>query len=165
MIDLDFKYKNLLKFLEKNSPFKPDLALVLGSGLGDFAEGIELTKSISTINLPSYPASTVVGHNGKIIFGQYRGKKLLLFQGRIHFYEGYLLSECILPALITYKSGCKKIILTNAAGGVNCEFHPGNLMLADSFNGIYIKKEVTDLLGLSGIRKKRQFFKFPVIRT
>lgn len=161
MVDLNYKYKDILKFLEKESPFKPDLTLVLGSGLGDFAERIELIKSFSTNELPGYPISTVSGHRGKIIFGQYKKKNLLLFQGRIHFYEGYLLSECILPALISYELGSQKIILTNAAGGVNYQYHPGNLMLAVSFNGINIKKELTDLIGLAGIEKKNRFLNFP----
>lgn len=163
MVDVNYKYKNLLSFLENESIFRPDLALVLGSGLGEFAEQIELIKSISTSNLTGYPVSTVSGHKGQIIFGKYKGKSILLFQGRIHFYEGYLLSECILPALISFKLGSKKLILTNAAGGVNTKYHPGNLMLAASFNGINIKKELTDLIGLAGIEKKDNLLNFPSI--
>ena len=164
MVDVKYKYKNLLSFLEKESIFKPDLALVLGSGLGEFAERIDLIKSISTIDLPGYPVSTVSGHRGKIIFGKYKSKNLLLFQGRIHFYEGYLLSECILPALISNELGSQKLILTNAAGGVNSRFQPGNLMLAASFNGINIKKELTDLIGLAGVEKKDNFINFPSVK-
>ncbi len=163
MVDLNFKYKTLFKFFEKNSPFKPDLALVLGSGLGDFAERIDIIKSFSTNKLPDYPLSTVLGHNGKIIFGRYKSRNLLLFQGRIHFYEGYSLSECILPVIISDELDTRKIILTNAAGGINYQFQPGNLMLAASFNGIYIKKELTDLIGLAGIEKKDNFLNFPSI--
>jgi purine-nucleoside phosphorylase len=136
LVDLNFKYKTLLKFLEKNSPFKPDLAIVLGSGLGNFADCIEVIKSFSTNKLHGYPASTVLGHNGKIIFGRYKNRNLLLFQGRIHFYEGYSLSECILPVIISNELYTRKIILTNAAGGINYKYQPGNLMLAASFNGI-----------------------------
>ncbi len=164
MVDVNYKYKNLLSFLEKELIFKPDLALVLGSGLGEFAERIELIKSIPTSDLTGYPVSTVSGHKGKIIFGKYKSKNLLLFQGRIHFYEGYLLSECILPALISCELGSKKMILTNAAGGVNSQYHPGNLMLAASFNSINIKKELTDLIGLAGIDKKNNFLNFPSIQ-
>ena len=163
MIDLNFKYKNLLKLLEENLPSQPDLSLVLGSGLGSFAESIDIIKSFSTNDLPDYPASTVKGHKGKIIFGNYSGKNLILFQGRIHFYEGYVLSDCILPALISSELGCKKIILTNAAGGINYSYKPGDLMLASSFNGINIKKEITGLIGLAGIEKKNYFINFPSI--
>jgi purine-nucleoside phosphorylase len=161
VIDLSFKYKNLLKFLDRDIPFQPELTLILGSGLGDFAGSINHVKSIETNEIPGYPLSTVSGHKGKIIFGNYKGKNLLIFQGRIHFYEGYSISECILPIFISAEFGCRKIILTNAAGGVNSEFHPGDLMLVSSFNGINIKKELTDLIGLAGIEKKNNFLNFP----
>ena len=161
MLDLNFKYKNLISFLDKNTPFKPELSIILGSGLGQFAEGIKIHKTILTTSIPGYPASTIEGHAGKIHFAEYEGKKLLLFQGRIHFYEGYPLSECILPVFITHKTGCKKILLTNAAGSVNANFHPGDLMLATSFNGINIKKELTSLIGLSGIEGKDKALDLP----
>ncbi len=125
--------------------------MVLGSGLGDFANSVNTNKTISTSSIPGYPASTVAGHEGKIHFAEFLGKKLLLFQGRIHFYEGYKFSECILPVFISHTLGCKKIILTNAAGGINKNFKPGDLMLALSFNGINIKKELTKLIGFADV--------------
>ncbi len=161
MLDLNFKYKELINFLNKVIPFRPRLSIILGSGLGQFAEGIKIHKTISTISIPDYPASTIEGHAGKIHFAEYEGKKLLLFQGRIHFYEGYPLSECILPVFITHKAGCKKILLTNAAGSVNRDFHPGDLMLATSFNGVNIKKELTRLIGLTGIEEKEKVLDLP----
>jgi purine-nucleoside phosphorylase len=161
MIDLNFKYKEIINFLDKTIPLKPQLSIILGSGLGQFAEGIKIHKTILTTSMPGYPVSTIEGHAGKIHFAEYGGKKLLLFQGRIHFYEGYLLSECILPVFITYKTGCKKILLTNAAGSININFHPGDLMLATSFNGINIKKELTKLIGLSGIKEKKKVLDLP----
>ena len=161
MLDLNFKYKDVIDFLNNTIPFKPELSIILGSGLGQFAEGIKTHKTISIKSIPGYPASTIEGHAGKIHFAEYRGKKLLLFQGRIHFYEGYPLSECILPVFITNKTGCKKILLTNAAGSININFHPGDLMLATSFNGINIKKELTRLIGLSGIEEKEKVLDLP----
>lgn len=161
MIDLSFKYKNLLKFFESNSPFTPDISIVLGSGLGEFADSLNLIKSFSTEDLPDYPKSTIIGHAGKIIFAEYNGKKILLFKGRIHFYEGYNLSECILPVYITKKLGCDKIILTNAAGGINENFEAGDLMLAESVNGMFIKKELTELLGLSSVESYNNMKNFP----
>lgn len=161
MIDLSFKYKDLLEFFQKNSPFKPELAIILGSGLGDFADSVDTQKTFSTSSLPDYPASTIEGHSGKIHFAEYEKKKLLLFQGRIHLYEGYKIYECLLPVFIAYKSGCKKILLTNAAGSVNLDLHPGDLMLINSFNGINIKKELTALIGLSGVEEKNRFLDFP----
>ena len=89
MVDLSFKYKTLLEYLKKEAPFNPEISIILGSGLGDFAEGLQLHKSISTLDIPDYPVSTVVGHRGKIHFAKYENKKIILFQGRVHFYDGY----------------------------------------------------------------------------
>ncbi|HEX9251854.1 MAG TPA: purine-nucleoside phosphorylase [Ignavibacteriaceae bacterium] len=161
MVDLSFKYKLLLDYLENESPFKPDLSIILGSGLGDFAEQLQLHKSISTSDIPGYPESTVVGHKGKIHFAEYENKKIILFQGRIHFYEGYNINECILPVFISYKLGVKNLLLTNAAGGINKNFAPGDLMLATSLNGILIKKELTDLIGLTNQSGKNNFINLP----
>ena len=171
MVDLDFKYKYLLHKLQKEAPFKPDISLILGSGLGDFADRLEKLKTISTTSLPGYPPSTIPGHEGKIHFCKYQNKNVLVFQGRIHFYEGYILNQCILPVFITHKLGTKKIFLTNAAGGVNLDFASGDLMLITSFNGINIKKELTDLIGITNINSKINFHDFPtesfnnIIRT
>jgi purine-nucleoside phosphorylase len=161
MIDLNFKYKELIDSISKDKPFVPELALTLGSGLGDFANKVTLHKTISTSELIGYPPSTIQGHEGKIHFAEFAGKKILLFQGRIHYYEGYPLSECILPVFISFKLGCKKMFLTNAAGGINSIFIPGDLMLAVSFNGINIKKELTGLVGISSLKGKSNFFDFP----
>ncbi|MEO8399323.1 MAG: purine-nucleoside phosphorylase [Ignavibacteriaceae bacterium] len=161
MLDLDFKYKDLIKYLKKNSSFEPEIALVLGSGLGEFANNINVLKTISTSSIPDYPHSTVEGHKGKIHFAEESGKKLLLFQGRIHFYEGYRIFECVLPSFISYKLGCKKMFLTNAAGGISKNFKPADLMLASSFNGIGIKKELTELIGIAEEKKKNNFIDFP----
>lgn len=163
MIDLNFKYKELLEFFKKNSPFKPELAVILGSGLGEFAETVNTKYTILTTSVPGYPKSTIEGHAGKIHFAEHNGKKLLLFQGRIHLYEGYKIYECILPSFLANKTGCKKILLTNAAGSVNYNFHPGDLMLINSFNGINIKKELTSLIGLADVDAKNRMSDFPSV--
>jgi len=161
MIDLSFKYKTLLHYIKSNAPFEPELSIILGSGLGDFTEQLQIHKSLSTSDIPNYPASTVVGHKGKIHFAEYQSKRIILFQGRIHFYEGYSINECILPVFISKKLGAKYLLLTNAAGGINKNFTPGDLMLASSFNGILIKKELTDLIGLTNQNGKDNFINFP----
>jgi purine-nucleoside phosphorylase len=161
LIDLNYKYKELLELLQKEAPFIPDLTIVLGSGLGDFAKEVNIIKTLSTTELPRYPASTIQGHNGKIHFAKYDDKNILLFQGRIHFYEGYSLNKCILPVFIAYKLGCKKILLTNAAGGINAGLKPGDLMLHSSLNSIYFKKEMTELIGLASLEAKNKFTDFP----
>jgi purine-nucleoside phosphorylase len=146
-LNLNSKYKETADTLKNLAPFKPDIALVLGSGLGEFASTLKVLSTISTSQLPGYPPSTIVGHEGKILFAEYEGKKLILFQGRIHFYEGYAISDCVLPAFLSYKLGCRRIFITNAAGGINPDFHPGDLMLATSFNASAIKKELSSLIG------------------
>lgn len=159
-LNLSVKYNELLKFLKNENFPSPDLAIILGSGLGDFAERFTSKKTLKTTELPGYPPSTIVGHEGKIHFVEVYGKKILLFQGRIHFYEGYKLSECVLPVFISHKLGCNKIILTNAAGGINPDFVPGDLMLATSLNGLFIKKELSQLIGLSSPEAKNKILEF-----
>jgi len=162
--DLNFIYTDLSEKLDKLNPFgekEADIALVLGSGLGYFAEKVKLILSVPTTELPGYPASTVAGHEGKIHFAEYKGKKLLLFQGRIHPYEGYKIEECVLPVWIAYKLKCKNLFLTNAAGGINFNFKPGDLMLTLSFNANAIKKELTSLIGLADPASKNRLIGFP----
>lgn len=159
-LNLSVKYNELLKFLKNKNLPAPDLAIILGSGLGDFADRFDSKITLMTTELPGYPPSTIVGHEGKIHFVETFGKNVLLFQGRIHFYEGYRISECILPVFISHKLGCNKIILTNAAGGINPDFVPGDLMLATSLNGLFIKKELSKLIGLSSPEAKNKLLEF-----
>lgn len=161
MVNLNNKYQELLDAVKKLAPFTPEIALILGSGLGEFAESVDTVKSISTVSLPGYPPSTVPGHEGKIHFAEHAGRKLLLFQGRIHFYEGYKISECVLPVFLAHKLGCSKIILTNAAGGINPNFVPGDLMLNVSFNSVNIKKELSHLIGTIPMEAKDRILSFP----
>jgi purine-nucleoside phosphorylase len=161
MININEKYRNTIEAIVKQIPFEPEICIVLGSGLGDFAEKVDTVKSIATSSLPNYPISTVQGHQGYLHFSNYKNKKLLIVQGRIHLYEGYELSQCILPVHVAAKLNCKKIVLTNAAGGVNTNFNPGDLMLATSLNGTNIKKELTELIGLGSLEHRNTFVDFP----
>jgi len=106
-----------------------DAALILGSGLGSFADSLTVERSISTADLPDYPVSTVVGHEGRLLLARMNGKRLLLFQGRIHGYEGYSGPETSLPARIAALLHAKTLMLTNAAGGLHPAFAAGDLML------------------------------------
>ena len=161
MIDMELKYKELISVIQKEAPFEPELAIILGSGLGKLSDHLTKVKSISTADLPGYPESTVEGHKGFIHFAEYEGKKILLFQGRIHFYEGYNISDCLLPVHIIYHLDCFNTILTNAAGGVNLSFKPGDLMLINSFYAFNIKKELSDVLKFPTIDQKNSFLNFP----
>jgi len=161
MIDMNFKYLEIIKEIDRQKPFEPEICIVLGSGLGDFADKVETVKSISTSSLPDYPKSTVQGHNGFLHFSTYSGKKLLVLQGRIHFYEGYDISQCVLPVHIAYRAGCRKILLTNAAGAVNPVFKPGSLMLNSFFNGSIIENKLARLLGITTLEQKNSFLDVP----
>ena len=161
MVNLTEKYRPLLEQIKSEAPFKPKIGLILGSGLGDFAEKVNTEKSISTDSLPGYPKSTVQGHKGFIHFSKYTDKELLIFQGRIHFYEGYRLSDCVVPVVIAKELGCESLILTNAAGGVNPNFKPGDLMLNIDFNAVNIKKELAELLGLATVEERKKMLNFP----
>ncbi|MFA5803912.1 MAG: purine-nucleoside phosphorylase [Melioribacteraceae bacterium] len=158
---MNAKYRETFEAVAKQIPFEPEICIVLGSGLGDFAEKVETVKSIPTSSLPNYPRSTVQGHQGYLHFSKYQDKNLLIVQGRIHFYEGYTLSQCVLPVHVASKLNCSKIILTNASGGVNPNFKPGDLMLATSLNGFNIKKELADLMGLANLSQRNNFLDFP----
>lgn len=118
-----------ISYITSITKLKPKVAVILGSGLGDYAENLEVKASIDTSKIPHYPHSTVEGHKGKIIFGLLNKKPILAFQGRVHFYETGTLNTILYPILVAYKIGVKTLIATNAAGGVNRQFHPGDLML------------------------------------
>jgi purine-nucleoside phosphorylase len=122
MIELLDKLKLLL-------PGRPQAALILGSGLGDFADQLQGTSSVSTRELDGYPQSTVPGHAGRIVMGKVGRTTVLCFQGRIHLYEGYTAEEVTLPVRIAHEFGCKILIVTNAAGGIDPQLKPGDFML------------------------------------
>jgi purine-nucleoside phosphorylase len=161
MIDLNFKYHEAITYFKKESPFIPEIAIVLGSGLGEFANSTTKIKSISTSEIPGYPKSTVRGHQGVIHFLKIENKNVLIFEGRLHFYEGYKISDCLLSVLLSKKLDCNKIIFTNAAGGVNRNFAPGDLMLIDSFNALQLNKEITSLIGITSIEARNKFLNCP----
>ncbi len=108
---------------------KPDLALVLGSGLGALADEVEDAVTISTADVPHYPQSTVEGHAGRLVLGHLAGRPVLVIQGRIHLYEGHAARDVSFPVRLAHALGVRGLILTNAAGGINPAFHPGTLML------------------------------------
>ena len=109
--------------------FTPEIGIVLGSGLGDFARLVDRKAEVSYASLPGFPVSTVAGHAGKLIFGYVRSVPVVVMQGRVHYYEGYSMNEVVAPIRLMGLLGAKKLLLTNAAGGVNTSFTPGDLML------------------------------------
>ena len=111
--------------------FEPEIVLVLGSGLGDFAEKIEVEKEISYREIVGFPVSTVAGHDGKLVFGTYAGKKLAVMKGRVHYYEGYSMYDVTLPIRVLGLLGAKTAILTNAVGSLNPDFKKGEFVVIE----------------------------------
>jgi purine-nucleoside phosphorylase len=109
----------------------PDVAIVLGSGLGDFAGGLTDAMTTAYAEIPNWPASAVIGHAGKLVVGALSGKKVAALSGRAHFYEGHDLRTVTFATRVLGLIGVKRLILTNAAGGINIAFKPGTLMVID----------------------------------
>lgn len=125
-------YEKLLKCYEsiqKKIDFKPEIALVLGSGLGDYGETIDIVATLDYHDIEGFPISTVEGHKGRFIFGYIQGVPVVCMQGRVHYYEGYAMSDVVLPTRLMKMMGAKILFLTNAAGGLNFDFHAGDFMM------------------------------------
>lgn len=114
---------------------KADIGVILGSGLGDYAEALEDAVKLPYSEIPGFPRSTVAGHAGMWCCGTLYGKRVVMMQGRFHYYEGYGMKDVTLPVRVMQKIGVKTLIVTNAAGGVNLDYHPGELMvIGDMFS-------------------------------
>ena len=129
---MDNVYEKLMTCLEsiqKKVNFKPEVALILGSGLGDYADEINVVQTLDYTEIEGFPTSTVAGHKGRFVFGYVGKTPVVIMQGRVHYYEGYAMSDVVLPTRLMALLGAKKLILTNAAGGVNFAFKPGDFMM------------------------------------
>lgn len=125
-------YEKLMKCYEcvqKKISFKPEIALILGSGLGDYADTMEVAETLDYHDIEGFPVSTVPGHKGRFVFGYAGGVPVVVMQGRVHFYEGYKPQDVVLPVRLMKLMGAKTLFLTNAAGGINRSFSAGDLML------------------------------------
>ncbi|MBO6115081.1 MAG: purine-nucleoside phosphorylase [Lachnospiraceae bacterium] len=120
---------NAYDSVESKIKTKPSIALVLGSGLGDFADCLEDKTIIEYKDIPDFPVSTVSGHDGKYILGKLYDKQIIAMKGRVHFYEGYPIEKVVMPIRLMKLMGAKTLIVTNAAGGINKSFNPGTLMV------------------------------------
>lgn len=125
-------YERLLKCREeirKRTDFRPQVGIVLGSGLGGYADNMEISCEIPYREIPGFPVSTVQGHDGKFLFGYVKNTPVILMKGRVHYYEGYPMEDVVLPVRLMGLLGADTVILTNAAGGINRMFQAGDLML------------------------------------
>ena len=133
-------YEKLLRCenaVRKVTDFVPDVALVLGSGLGGFAENIKVEAEVPYSEIPGFPVSTVPGHDGKFIFGYLDDVKIVCMKGRVHYYEGYEVSDAVLPTRLMGLLGAKILFLTNAAGGLGEGFNAGDLMMITDHVSIF----------------------------
>lgn len=125
-------YDKLVKCYEcirEKVDFQPKVAMILGSGLGDFAETIKIEATLDYHDIEGFPISTVSGHKGRFVFGYVGDVPVVIMQGRVHYYEGYPMQDVVLPTRLMKMMGAEILFLTNAAGGVNFDFRPGDLML------------------------------------
>ena len=126
----------------KMSP-RPEVGLILGSGLGSFADRLENRTEVPFSELPGFPPPTIVGHSGKLVFGRVGTLNVLAMQGRVHYYEGHDLSAVAFPARVLVAAGCKTLVVTNAAGGIAADLTPGEIVII---------KDHLNLLGGSPLR-------------
>jgi purine-nucleoside phosphorylase len=133
-------------FIRTRAQFQPKVGLILGSGLGDLAEAVQKANVIPFGEIPNWPQTTVKGHLGKLLIGLLEGQQVLVMQGRIHYYEGYSMSEVGLPVRVMQRLGVSTLIVTNAAGAINPTYNPGDLMLI---------KDHINLIGMGGLNPLR----------
>lgn len=123
------KIREAVELIKSRSHFEPRVGLILGSGLGDYAEEFEQAVRIPYPEIPNFPQSSIVGHAGQLVFGLAEGVPALAMQGRVHYYEGYSMKEVTFPVRVMGFLGVKNLIVTNAAGGINKKFSQGVLMV------------------------------------
>lgn len=123
------KIQETTKFIKNKITSLPDIGIILGTGLGGLVDEINITTSIEYQDIPNFPTSTVEGHSGKLIFGDLGNKRVIVMQGRFHFYEGYDIKEITLPVRVMKLLGVNQLIVSNASGGVNPEYEIGDLMV------------------------------------
>jgi purine-nucleoside phosphorylase len=120
--------QNALNYVRTRTDFVPQIAIVLGSGLGGFAERVDVKVSIDYADVPGMPLPTIEGHAGRFLFGMLGSARVVIMQGRAHYYEGYSMRQIAMPIRLMRLLGAQILFLTNAAGGINRAFHAGDLM-------------------------------------
>ena len=123
------KLRGCLASVRERTDFVPQVALVLGSGLGNYAEQIRVQEVLDYREIQGFPVSTVEGHKGRLVFGYVEQVPVVIMQGRVHYYEGYPMTDVVLPIRLMKLLGAETLFLTNAAGGVNYQFKPGDFMM------------------------------------
>lgn len=125
------KVNETVSYISNRTGFRPEIGIILGSGLGGLTDHIEIEHTIPYSDIPNFPVSTVKGHGSNLIMGNLAGKKVVAMQGRFHFYEGYSMEQVGFPVRVLKHLGIDKLILSNASGGVNPDYKVGDLMILD----------------------------------
>ena len=115
--------------IKKQISFEPEIGVILGTGLGSLVDGIEMVGTVDYDTIPHFPVSTVESHAGRLLFGKLGGKSVVCMQGRFHFYEGYTFQQIAFPIRVLKALGVQSLVVSNAAGGMNPNFKPGDIML------------------------------------
>ncbi|WP_299260432.1 purine-nucleoside phosphorylase [uncultured Aquimarina sp.] len=123
--------KETTEYLQEKGFDNPEIGIILGTGLGQLLDEIEIIKEVSYNHIPNFPTATVEFHKGKLIYGKLEGKKVVVMQGRFHLYEGYSLQDVTYPVRIMHQLGIKTLLVSNASGAINLDFKKGELMLID----------------------------------
>lgn len=123
------KIEATTKYIQEKTNFSGKTAVILGSGLGNFADLIEAEHVLNYRDIPNFPISTVEGHSGQLIFGKFRGKEIVAMKGRFHYYEGYNMQEVTFPVRVFKQLGIEYLLVSNAAGGTNYSFEVGDVMM------------------------------------
>jgi len=132
------------KFLKKYKKYKPEFAIIIGTGLSSILERIEVLERIEYKDIPGFPVSTVVGHKGELVFGKLSGRRLIAFNGRFHFYEGYSMKDVTINIRVANFLGAESIIVSNASGAVNPVLNPGDILLIkDHVNFIFAENPLS----------------------
>tara|TARA_B100000508_G_scaffold55003_3_gene42689 strand:- start:59955 stop:60767 length:813 start_codon:yes stop_codon:yes gene_type:complete len=144
------KINEAVTYLQGKTEVKPELGIILGTGLGGLVNEINIIDTISYENIPNFPVSTVESHSGKLIFGELGGKHVMAMQGRFHFYEGYSLEEVTFPVRVMKMLGIKRLVVSNASGGVNPDYEIGEIMILKDHINLFpgnplIGKNIDDL--------------------
>lgn len=131
MNEIERKLEFCYEQIREKTDFVPEVALILGSGLGELADEIQVEKTVEYKEIQGFPVSTVPGHKGRFVFGYIGKTAVVVMQGRVHYYEGYAMSDVVLPTRLMIRLGAKILFLTNAAGGLDEKLYPGGSDAAD----------------------------------
>ncbi|MEM7185579.1 MAG: purine-nucleoside phosphorylase [Bacteroidota bacterium] len=149
------------KFIDESAAFlirrgfeKPEIGIILGTGLGQIIEKVDIEAEVSYNHIPNFPTATVEFHKGKLIYGTFSGKKVILMQGRFHLYEGYSLLDVTFPVRVMEALGIKKLLVSNASGAINTNFSKGEIMLIDD----HINLQGGSPLAFKGVEKLGERF-------